>query len=79
LSENRTAHGIIDEATRTTLGIEDELLEILAEEVRRARRNRIRREMQRRQREAIQRDDEDIIQIVAALMEAANGIVIEVL
>jgi hypothetical protein len=57
----------------------DELLEILVEEVRRARRSRIRQEMQRRQREAIQRDDEELIQIVAALMGETDGILVEML
>lgn len=71
---DKTSRGIIEESTRTTLGIEEELILALQEEVRRSRRVRMRREKIRR--ETIMRDDEEIMQVVAALMEEINGVLV---
>ena len=78
MSENRTNHGIITDSTRTTLGIEEEIILALQEEIKRSRRHRKIREQirEQRRREAIMRDDEEIMQIVAALMGEINGVLV---
>ena len=73
-ADNRTTLGVVNESTRTTLGIEDEIILALQEEIKRSRRNRKIRE--RIRREAIMRDDEEIMQIVAALMGEINGVLV---